>query len=239
MQGFLGPDRHSASPACTYQALRAPAHTQAAPIPKRKLASCGSWFCLRKQIPSTLYSEICLSHTYNRSQSPRVVPSQAGQSQLFHNFWIFPHSRCLAVSLVLMLFHLAPPCVHSFTHSLNKCCWNACRGPGPVPGPWVEHKQSPRECLPSRSTWSRRGETLNKQKHKHITQRAPSDVKGKNQMPEQGSAELLRANEHFSHARPRQKVRTCIRSLTPRCSSGSSRYSNPAFVQRRKLPHER
>lgn len=120
MQGFLGPDRHSASPACTHQALRAPAHTQAAPIPKRKLASCGSWFCLRKQIPSTLYSEISLSHTYNRSQSPRVVPSQAGQSQLFHNFWIFPHSRCLAVSLVLMLFHLAPVCsfIHPFTQQM-------------------------------------------------------------------------------------------------------------------------
>lgn len=120
-----GPDRRSAGPACTHQALRVPAHTHAAPTPEWKPAARGSWFCFREQTPSKLISKLSLTHTHTHSHNHSQPPSR-------FTGWTLPAlSQLLGLSpfqvpfLCFCSFSSWPSFVHSFTHPVT----NAVQGP--------------------------------------------------------------------------------------------------------------
>lgn len=136
-------------------------HTSGPPSSPRsshpRVETCCLWLLVLLQRANpfkTVFKALSLPDTHSLTITHNLpAASQAGRSQLFHSCWIFPHSRCLAISLVPILCQLA--LIHSFIHpSSNECCSRACAGAGPGPGPRVEREPSQTEHLPSRSTSS-------------------------------------------------------------------------------------
>lgn len=110
-------DAQSPASAFTHQALRARSHTQL------RLEGSNEWQ------PASCLSLSPPPNTHTCSHSPQILVSQAGHSQLFHSFWIFPPSRYSVVSLLLIPSQMA--FIHSYIHpSIQQMLWSAHRGSG-------------------------------------------------------------------------------------------------------------
>lgn len=141
-----GPDRRSASPACTQRALRVPSHTHAAPPTAPRPAPSGNLLPAApgsapesKPLQNCIQSSLSHTHTHSRplttSQSRHRLDdpssSTAAGSFPIPGAQPFPWFRSFSSSFI-----------HSFTQPVTG------------PGPRVEGEQSRMERPPSRSTSS-------------------------------------------------------------------------------------